>query len=748
MKRSRGVKKQSINAIKNKDDKVVYEISEVLGVWKDHFDRLSTPKVSSTFNQEFFEHVSGRVRGLSMERDTSPFTEQPFSQREIERAISKLNNNKAPGYDDITSEHVKYAGPILVEILCMLYNTCIRMEYIPCNFRKGVQVPLYKGKNTCTLDPDNYRGITLLSTFNKLFEVLIWGRIQGWWFGDRVTSDLQGACRKGLSCVHTALTLQETISKERERSGKVFVAYYDVSKAFDSVWTDGLFFQLHKLGIKGTLWRLLFKSYQNFTCCVRIADQESEWYKMECGIHQGGYLSLVKYTAFIDSLLVDLANSNLCSAIYRIPSSPVGYADDLAASTTSKNRMDQVMTKVNQHGCDWRYSFNTKKSAVLVFGESARESRIGSTYRMFSLGGIRVKEKLFYDHVGIKTCVKGDTHVRTEEKVTKARKVLNMTTNIGIRKGGLNLKTCNVIYWTIVIPTLLFGCEIWLLKDRDMSILDAFQRYAARRLQRLHTRSLNATSCSCLGWMGMLNIIKARKIIFIRTIMVMEDYMPLRRIAIERLAEFEPDGANEYDSPLVQIFQYCDEFGLLDEVRQMGNGALRSKTSWKKLVWDISWQKENEQISNLMRENRNMDLIHMVSPTIRYSIWWSIADIDQQYMRRCEIMVKLLCHASLLKGDDGRLRRKPFSSRCCVKCELAAYDCAKHLVMECPYQEEIRIDMYNEIDKICRDFGRYVVFPILMGNSITGWEYNDMVPVWLIACTYISRMYFRALRGP
>ena len=403
------------------------------------------------------------------------------------------------------------------------------------------------------------------------------------------------------------------------------------------------------------------------------------------------------------------------------------------------------MIRVNQHGCDWRYSFNAKKSAVLVFGESARETRIGSTHRMFSLGGVRVKEKLFYDHVGIKTCVKGDTHVRTEEKVTKARKVLNMTTNIGIRKGGRNLKTCNVIYWTIVIPTLLFGCEIWLLKDRDMSILNAFQRYAARRLQRLHTRSLNATSCLCLGWMEMLNVIKARKIIFIRTIMVMEDYMPLKKITVERLAEFAPDNVNEFDSPLIQIFQYCDEYGLLEEVRQMGNGVFRSKNSWKKLVWDISWQKENERIRTLMRENRNMDLIQMVSPTLRYSVWWSIADMDQQYMRRCEIMVKLLCHASLLKGDDGRLRRKPFGSRSCVSCELAAYDCAKHLVMECP---GIRIDMYREIDKICKNFGRYVVFPILMGSNITGWEYYDMVPIWLIACTYISRMYFRALGNP
>ena len=88
---------------------------------------------------------------------------------------------------------------------------------VPTCFRQGVQVPLYKGKGSCSLNPDNYRGITLLSNFNKMFEILIWTRIERLWVQSRVVSDLQGACRKGTSCIHMALTLQETISKKSVR---------------------------------------------------------------------------------------------------------------------------------------------------------------------------------------------------------------------------------------------------------------------------------------------------------------------------------------------------------------------------------------------------------------------------------------------------------------------------------------------------------------------------------------------------
>ena len=70
---------------------------------------------------------------------------------------------------------------MVVETLYVLFNAVIETEYIPENFRKGVQVPLYKGKNASTLDTNSYRGITLLNTLNKLFEVILWGRMQGWW---------------------------------------------------------------------------------------------------------------------------------------------------------------------------------------------------------------------------------------------------------------------------------------------------------------------------------------------------------------------------------------------------------------------------------------------------------------------------------------------------------------------------------------------------------------------------------------
>ena len=124
---------------------------------------------------------------------------------------------------------------------------------------------------------------------------------------------------------------------------------------------------------------------------------------MLCGIHQGGFLSLIKYTAFINSLLVVLKESKLCCSISYIKTTPLGYADDIAAASTSKNKMDRVLLVVDEHSKLWRYDLNAKKSAILVHGESEVENKRNSKFRNYSLGSDPIKEKQQYDHGGLES---------------------------------------------------------------------------------------------------------------------------------------------------------------------------------------------------------------------------------------------------------------------------------------------------------------------------------------------------------
>ena len=339
-------------AIRRSDGVVVHELEDVLEVWRSHFASLGQESDSPTFDDAHYDEVSQFTREYNLSQVVDDhFLANPILVSEIRTAVSNLNHGKSPGFDKVSSEHIHYGGPKLMKFLCDIFNMIIDLEYIPECFPYGVQVPLFKGKDLCNLDPNNYRGITPLSTYNKLFEIVLWNRLKVWWVDSGVISELQGACKTGLSCIHTAFTLQETIATSLEDNSKCYVAFYDVSKAFDGVWIDGLFKQVYESGITGKTWRLLYRSYIDFKCCAKVQGHLSDTYTLHSGIHQGGYMSLIKYTVFINSLLVYLKNSGFCCKLYDTPSTPVGYADDLATGCPNNRKLERVMETVYQHGC-------------------------------------------------------------------------------------------------------------------------------------------------------------------------------------------------------------------------------------------------------------------------------------------------------------------------------------------------------------------------------------------------------------
>ena len=319
------------------------------------------------------------------------------------------------------------------------------------------------------------------------------------------------------------MVLQETVATLLESNSKVFVSYFDVARAFDSVWIDGLFFRIHALGISGSTWRLLYKTYIGFKCRVRIYDKMSNEYEMKCGIHQGGYLSLLKYIAFINTLIERLEESNLCATIYGLSVSPLGYADDIASASTSKSKVDAVLKIVFEHSRKWRYDFNAGKSAILVYGESTKEGKVNANERIYRLGPDQVKERASYDHVGLKCCVYNCYVERTEDKIKKGRKALNAASGLGLKPGGLSMKACSLLFWSLIVPIVTFSSELWVLKDRDLEVIDKFQRYAGRRVQRFPLFSPNETSFAPLGWMRLENFIYVKKMLFVRSILVLTE---------------------------------------------------------------------------------------------------------------------------------------------------------------------------------------------------------------------------------
>ena len=755
VKKQRGEDTSKIYAVQNTDGRIVHDLNEVLEVWRVHFSRLCTPTDNIDYDDEHFSVVNERIRGWLNLDDEGEFLQTPYTSKEVADAIKTLNKGKSPGIDGISAEYLKYGGENIPVLLSLLFEWIIRLEYIPRNFREGIQVPLHKGKNTPTTDPDNYRGITLLNTFSKIFEILVWTRLEEWWMA-RI-SPLQGAGRKGVSCLHTAMLLQETISSKLESGGRVFVTYFDVSKAFDSVWVNGLFFQLRNLGLVGKIWRLLYKIYVNFRCRVRVGGALSDWYDMTCGIHQGGYLSLVKYISFINSLVIELEESRMCCLVDNSHVSPVSYADDLATACLAKANVDTIMGIAYKHSCRWRYRFNARKSAVLVYGESVLQTKKLKHDRQYRIGKNKVYEKANYDHVGVKSCINGRFVDRTIEKVKKGRRAFYSASGIGIKGGGLNMTTCNLIFWTIIVPITLFGSELWVLGEQDLFEIDNFQKHIGRRMQRFHSKSPVQTSFRGLGWIRLETFIYAKKVLYLRTLLCMSDLSVYKRIMLHRLdkftTEYEVARHNKHYSPLFDIFRVTEMFGMMNMCIRMARGThWYSKQMWKQEVWRNAWYIDNEEWSFTTALFRDTYYINMTKSRTEHCLtWWLLSNQYPSKIRMCENMAKLVCRCSNLYSDNITLKGSNLSNRACINCDLFQEENIEHIVLHCPNNSDLRDRMMLDIAELEVRYnvvltGSGVFLLCALGRQISDIDDCIMMEFWMITGNAISNMYVRTER--
>ena len=113
----------------------------------------------------------------------------------------------------------------------------------------------------------------------------------------------------------------------------------------------------------------------------------------------------------------------------------------------------------------------------------------------------------------------------------------------------------------------------------------------------------------------------------------------------------------------------------------------------------------------------------------------------------CEDMVKIICHASLLKVDDVRLKSLPLAAKFCVLCDHGSIDDAAHMVMQCPRLQPQRNAMFLEIDKILARNGLNQndldanVFLNLMGRPGQNIPIELMEEIWQCSARQISNMY-------
>ena len=123
-----------------------------------------------------------------------------FDIAHISNIICKLNPNKAHGHDGISIRMIQLSRESIVKPLFILFRNCFEASVFPNEWKKGNIIPVYKKGDKQIVG--NYRPISLLPIFSKIFERIIFDAIFDYMGQNNFFNSNQSGFRPNDSCIH------------------------------------------------------------------------------------------------------------------------------------------------------------------------------------------------------------------------------------------------------------------------------------------------------------------------------------------------------------------------------------------------------------------------------------------------------------------------------------------------------------------------------------------------------------------
>lgn len=357
------------------------------------------------------------------------------------------------------------------------------------------------------------------------------------------------------------------------------------------------------------------------------------------------------------------------------------YADDIALISESEESLQNMLNSLYQWSKKWQIKFNHNKTNVVHF----RNKNIPRTNYVFNLGDDMLQTVDKYKYLGLILNEFLDFTITSQVLADSAGRALGSIMNKYKQINGLPYSVYTKLYNACVCPILYYCSEIWGFKEHNTANL--IQNRAIRFFLGVHNFASNAAINGDMGWTPAHIRHKINMLRFWNRLIEMDNERITKKVFMYELNNMQQKTWCAEVKQLLSLLglsQCFDELSCIDLEQVLSQLNNKHKENWMSEI-------ENKP---KLRTYRIFKYSFEVEPYIYCKVSPSIRST----------FAKLRCGILPLEIETGRWKNKPTNERICKLCNQNEIEDECHFLFSCPFYENIRNNMYSELENYCPGF--------------------------------------------